>query len=243
MPTPPPHVQLFSICRVWIVLGALALVGATGCLIEPLRADCGPDGGVTCEQCIARSGCGFCAAAGACVRGTSLGPTDINACGTNDWHFSSCTELSLHQCGRHTGCSGCIYDTECSWCASAGGCISRSATGCAQLITDSSNCSEAECRAVHSCTACAGQHGCTWCDVNGGICTASSSCPSEHWVILNRDCPAPNRCSDHDGSCTACAGTAGCRYCVFTSSNYYCVPTTGPQDYCPSPYTDPTSCP
>jgi len=95
-----------------------------------------------CSSCAVSAECGWCNGAkgirGSCVPGGATGPLELagipqtasyvfdplkdkmHQLGCQDWHFSFCPERSA--CTKYRGCSNCISDPFCGWCASSAVC-------------------------------------------------------------------------------------------------------------------------
>lgn len=131
--------------------GAWLVAELAGCVLPPAAADCYT--ALTCEECLGRSGCGFCG--DECLPGSSYGPTV--AC-TEPWSWNECPARSACQASQ---CGVCLRDPRCQWCGDH--CASRNDT-CVDKdpVRDMTLCADAECRVSTTCGACTSAR-CTWC--------------------------------------------------------------------------------
>lgn len=234
----------------WVV-ALVALSALEGCLVDPFEASCGDAAG--CDDCLARSGCGFCsdgADGGACMPGTSVGPTGTGAaCPSERWWFSQCgTPPAPSGCAAESSCHGCLFSDGCGWCVDTNECRDLASPEGCTLLTDSSRCQEFECWSEETCGDCHAA-GCVWCDALfddgrvGGCLDSGVTCPLVETYFEHELCPPPNRCAAAR-SCSDCAAMPGCGYCTRSGSSGQCMSTTASLDHCSDYWIDSTfDCP
>lgn len=193
-----------------MALAAALIALAGGCLVQPEAASCEEPS--TCERCLERSGCGWCATTASCVRGTSLGPAG-DECTPVQWRFTNCQAPPGDPggCSKNTFCSTCTDDDDCEWCAAEETCVPFG--GCGGLAaTEGDDCDSYACAVHDTCRPCHGA-GCTWCDVDGGQCVdILAGCPYDYTFRSRDACPPPNDCSDRY-TCEDCTESDDCVWC------------------------------
>ncbi|MBI5512975.1 MAG: hypothetical protein HY909_04360 [Deltaproteobacteria bacterium] len=168
-------------------------------------ASCGTS--ARCEDCAARSGCGWCRTASACLAGTATGSTD-GRCMGDTWAWTTGMCMGPTDGGLDTGTADTTPPPPDTAVADAGPCM------------------------ANSCGTCTPMGSCGWCRTAGRCRMGTSSgpddrsCPGTDWAWVPSACIAPpdagpdatpdvpmvDPCLSNSG-CADCASRLGCGWC------------------------------
>lgn len=73
----------------------------------------------TCNDCIVKSGCGWCKSSATCFHGTASGPSGDVTCQQGDWATTSAAcagPVGGSACSSKTNCADCLSGSGCQWC-------------------------------------------------------------------------------------------------------------------------------
>ena len=82
----------------------------------------------SCDQCVAKAGCGWCKTSNGCYKGDANGPSgDVN-CQPADWAATEekCkapTTTAGTKCSEQPNCAFCLSGTGCKWCIQGAKCV------------------------------------------------------------------------------------------------------------------------